>query len=520
CASNSIYSLNQQNFTPRLMQCCHSPNVCLAPLFPSNLYSMIPIGHVAFITEAVLSSAVVPEGTSHFVIENCTTLRVKSHTWEGHRYIQKVELFNITELIIESDAFSWNETLALDPNLLIGLTVNISNSTIPELPSFSFKGRLIDISLNNVNIGSVEAFAFASLHHTDKLELVNCVVKDFKAQAFKKFAVNRLHIIGGYFSGVVQSRTMLELEVKRDLFIDKLTVDTLKSSALIIQGPKTFRIRDSIFQIVEGEAFRIRTRGRTLIQNNVFVTLAKGAFATINADHFIVSREGLQDLRFENNTIQKFEDGCLIFDVNSYEPQLHHVILNESCSCSLLESWSVQLSLHSNQEQRKKRHNDPTNPANPFWCRNDNGHKNKPIYIRFYDFNEECVVSSGVYVFLIVIVTSALGLVVIILLVVFWWRRRRKNNQRRWINVPTSPNNQIAKSQKLNNKGNNVEKGNKREQDARITMVVPDGRTYRETELHVIVERTEPLLQPEYVDMIVNETNTKPEAKNYIETHH
>lgn len=35
-----------------------------------------------------------------------------------------------------------------------------------------------------------------------------------------------------------------------------------------------------------------------------------------------------------------------------------------------------------------------------------------------------------------------------------------------------------------------------RRDPASLRMVVPDGRTYRETELHVIVERAEPLNQP------------------------
>ena len=427
-----------------------------------------------------------------------------------------MDLFNIKELIIESDAFSWNETLAL--NFHLGLSVNIFNASIREIPSFSFKGHLTEITLSNVSVGSIQPFAFASLHHTEKLELLNCIVKEFKAQAFKKFAVNRLHITGGHFSGTVPSRTMLELEVRTDLSINKLTVDIIKSSALIIQGPKTFRLQDSVFQEVEGEAFYIKTRGKTLIQNNVFISLAKGAFLHINVNHFILSREGLQELRFENNTIQKFEDGCLIFNTTSYNPQIQHVVLNETCSCALLESWSSQLSLHSDPEQTRHKHDvDPSNPANPFWCRRE---ESKASYIRFYDFNGECVMSSGVYMFLIIIVSCSLAVVVVVLLIIFWCRRRRKNNKSRWINVPTSHTNYSAKSSQKLSKGNNVDKGNKHEQDSRYTMVVPDGRTYRETELHVIVERTEPLLEPDYVDTTVNERDVKSDGKKYIETHH
>ncbi|PSN38142.1 hypothetical protein C0J52_08235 [Blattella germanica] len=471
--------------------------------------------------ETVLNSTVVPEGISHLRIENCTTVRVKSHTWEGHRDIRTVELFNISQLIIENNSFSWNETIALDPYFHLGLSINIFNSTIPEIPSFSFKGRLSSISLNNVTVGKIHAFAFASLYHTDKLELVNCVVNSFEAQSFKKFGVHKLYITGGYFSGSVPSRTMLDLEVHSDLFIDKLKADTIRSSAFIIRKPKTLRLRDCFFKFVEGEAFHVKMRGKALIQNNVFLTLAKGAFAQINVDHFVINREGLQDLRFENNTIQHFEDGCLVFDTKSFEPQMEHIVLNQTCSCVLLDTWSTQLSIYSTDmhiEQNKNRlapHTDPSNPANPFWCW-QNGDQKSKSYVRFYDFSHQCVVTSGLYIFLIIIVTSALVLLGVILLVILWCRRRRAHNQKRWINVPTSPNSHNNKSQKLNYKSPGMDKVNKNDQDSRITMVVPDGRTYRETELHVIVERTEPLLEPEYVDTAINER----ENKNYIETHH
>jgi uncharacterized membrane protein len=138
-----------------------------------------------------------------------------------------------------------------------------------------------------------------------------------------------------------------------------------------------------------------------------------------------------------------------------------------------------------------------------FWCQQDTVEKNGRHYIKFKDFSQQCILISGLHMFIIITVTSALLLLVFVLLVIFLWHRYRSRHQRQWINVPTTSNND--KKKKKNNKGSNVEKISANGQDSRLTMVVPDGRTYKETELHVIIERTEPIVEHEYVDTAIDE---------------
>lgn len=449
--------------------------------------------------ELVLSPSVVPDGAASLRIENCSRVRVMSRTWERHREARHLEFVNIGELVIESNAFSWNETLALEPIPQTGLVVSIINSSIPEIPSYTFKGRLTSIVLRNVTIGTVRAFAFASLYYTEKLELTQCTVHNFEAQAFKKFSLDKLLISGGHFSGNIPSRTMVDIEVRSDLTIEKVLINNIRSFAFIIHGPKTFCLQDNYIDNVEGEAFYIIMHGKVIVQNNVFQKLSKGAFLRIGVDGYTLKMKDRQTMKFENNTIHNFEEGCLAFNRTSFIPLLDHILLNETCSCVLLESWNSQLNFHPIHHDSVPQ----TDLSDAFWCRKDEAIKYGENYINFQDFNQQCVLSTGAHVFLIVIIACSLALVAVILIVIVLCYRWRSRHQRRWINVPTTPHNDSKKA-----KTNNTVSGVKG-QDPRLSMVVPDGRTYRETELHVIVERTEPIAEHEFVDMTVDERALK-----------
>jgi len=415
--------------------------------------------------------------------------------------VRRVEFLNIEQLVIESNAFSWNETLALEPVPQSGLVVSIINCNVPEIPSYAFNGRLTGITLNTVNIGTIRAFAFATLYRTEKLELIECVVGNFEAQAFKKFSSEDLHIIGGHFSGSVPSRTWVDLEVYNELLIERVIIDTIHSSSFIIYGPKRFHLHGNHFVNMKGEAFRIRMRGKTLIRNNIFDTLAKGAFVGITVEDFTLKMEGIQVLQFENNTISHFEKGSLLFNVTSFEPKLERILINHTCSCTLLETWGAELNFYSSPGQYNSQQRDT--PSH-FWCQKHIAEENGGSFININDFSQGCILTSGLQTFLIIILTSSFVLLALILLIIVLWRRHRSRNQKRWINIPTdddSKNKKTDKNSKVQ-KSENI-------QDSRLAIIVPDGHTYRETELNVIVEQTEPIAGHEYIDTAIDERVTE-----------
>jgi len=443
----------------------------------------------------------VPESTVHLRIENCSRVHILPDVWLNHRGVRRVEFLNIEELVIESNAFSWNETLALEPVPQSGLVVSIVNCSIPEIPSYAFKGRLTGITLNTVTIGTIRAFAFATLHRTEKLELIECVVGNFEAQAFKKFSSENLHIIGGHFSGSVPSRTWVDLEVYNEFLIERVIIDTIHSSSFIIYGPKIFHLHGNHFVNMKGEAFHIRMRGKTLIRNNIFDSLAKGAFVSITVEDFTLKMEGIQVLQFENNTISHFQKGCLLFNVTSFEPKLDRILINHTCSCTLLETWGEELNFYSSPGQYNSQQQRDT--SSQFWCRKPTAEETGGSYINVNDFSQDCILTSGLQMFLIIIITSSLVLLALILLIIVLWRRHRSRNQKHWIYIPTASDDD-SKNKKTD-KNSKVQKKSENSQDPNLAIIVPDGRTYRETELNVIVEQTEPIVGHEYVDTAIDE---------------
>jgi hypothetical protein len=87
------------------------------------------------------------------------------------------------------------------------------------------------------------------------------------------------------------------------------------------------------------------------------------------------------------------------------------------------------------------------------------------------------------------------------------WRRHRSRNQTRWINIPTTSDKDTTN--KKTDKNSTVQKKSENPQDSRLAIIEPDGYTYRETELNVIVEQTEPIVGHEYVDTAIDERVTE-----------
>jgi hypothetical protein len=83
----------------------------------------------------------------------------------------------------------------------------------------------------------------------------------------------------------------------------------------------------------------------------------------------------------------------------------------------------------------------------------------------------------------------------------------RSRNQTRWINIQTTSD-KDSKNKKTD-KNSTVQKNSENSQDSRLAIIEPDGRTYRETELNVIVEQTEPIVGHEYVDTTIDERGTE-----------
>ena len=415
--------------------------------------------------------------------------------------LKSIDLMDIGNLSLMEQSFKLSQSSSR-------AKISITNAHIDVLPSFLFHGDVELISFKNVHIGQLNSFAFANLADTDELRIEDCTIDTIEEQAFKKFDVNYLRIIGGTFGSQVPSRTMNDIDVSKTFVLDGVTLGIVRSSAFVIKKPKTVAIQNCVIDTLEAEAFDINTRGAVFIKNNTFGNLATGAFLGIRADNeerslppsSVSGRTSLPDINFTNNSIVIFEEGSVMFDRGSYKPVLENVFINRTCECSLLSVWKNNVLNYTNVYSRfyngqsvALSSNGPPEPIeegpDTFLCAED-GTDNTAISFDDYEARNCALRSSIMFVALLVVALLVfIGLVTI--LVVWCCRRRRNGNQKRWISVPTNaPDVVTSKKNGVIGRDGNASTG---PVDSRITMVVPDGRLYRETEFHVIVEKAEPL---------------------------
>ena len=438
--------------------------------------------------------------TTRIVIKNCPNVFLTNHTLALMDGLVSVDLINITKLGLVRHSFKLSQKATK-------VYVTIRNSSLESLPSNVFHGGVENVLLEDVRFNQIMAFAFANLVDTNTITIKNCQIDTIEAQAFKKFDVKHLHIMGGTLGNEeVPSRTMNDIEVKDTFMLDGVRMGIVRSSAFIVRKPNTVTILNCDIDSLESQAFDIGTRGTVIIKNNTMRNVAFGAFLSIKTDQDSKPNiANLPSLMFKNNTLGSFEEGSLLFDRPSFRTELTNVLVNQQCDCNQLALWKSQILNYTNAHSRIVTYRDSTNIVAPplsmdsisedpetFLCVED---PETGLTSTFVEYElKNCALSGSILLLVLAISGLIFGLVVLACTCIYCCRRRGRDDSKRWISVPTTAPDVVSKSTNGNVIGgketSNTTGG---PVDSRITMVVPDGRLYRETEFHVIVEKAEPL---------------------------
>ncbi|XP_011639951.1 uncharacterized protein LOC105429005 [Pogonomyrmex barbatus] len=435
--------------------------------------------------------------TSRIAVSNCSSVILANSSLVSMTGLRSVDLVNVANLTLVRQSFELS-------SYSTRTRISVRNSSIDVMPSFVFRGDVEAITFENVRIGQLSAFSFANLVHTENLRLENCRVETTEAQAFKKFDVGYLHVIGGTFGDQMPSRTMNDIEVYHKFMLDGVKMGVVRSNAFIVRSPRTVAIQNCEIDNLESEAFDVTTHGAVIIKNNTFGSIGEGAFLGIRADRETrsppSSSSSMHDLIFKSNNVSSFEEGSLMFDRMSFRPEIDNLLISQPCDCQMLPVWKNNVLNYTNVYSRyyarqnslippQSQSQEPINETPETFLCLDGGMDGAPI--TFVDYEaRHCSLGGSMLVFILIIVGAILALIVCVCLIVWCCRRRRQNNRKKWISVPTNAPDVVSKKngvigREAATSGTPV--------DSRITMVVPDGRLYRETEFHVIVEKAEPL---------------------------
>lgn len=446
--------------------------------------------------------------TSRIVVSNCSSVILANSSLASMVGLRAIDLINVANLTLVRQSFE------LSPQST-RTWISVRNCSIDTMPSFVFRGDVEAIILENVRIGQLSAFSFANLVHTEKLRLENCRIESIEAQAFKKFDVGHLRVIGTRFGDQVPSRTMNDVEVYHTFMLDGVRMGTVRSEAFIVRSPRTVAIQNCVVESLESEAFDVTARGPVIVKNNTFGSLSVGAFLGVRADAEARTQPSLHDLIFKNNSVVNFEEGSIMFDRNSFRLELDNLLVGRSCDCRMLPVWKNNILNYTNLYARFYKQNTASSSSSSSFSSSSlllpvlvssqdtpinetpetflcyDGETSNGVAISFVEYEtRHCSLGGSVLVFVLVIAVLLLLSILIACLIVWCCRRRRRNSRKKWISVPMNAPDVVSKK---NGVIGREAAALATPVDSRITMVVPDGRLYRETEFHVIVEKAEPL---------------------------
>ncbi|BET00259.1 Hypothetical protein NTJ_13077 [Nesidiocoris tenuis] len=406
----------------------------------------------------------LPTTIGTIVIENCTKVMVASLALEKVTPLRSLTLINIGTIYLDEEAFSWGTSKILEQYSDPGIDVRITNSTIVAIPQYAFKGHLNSVVLDRVKISTVMALAFSNIAGMEKLEITNCAIEAVEQQAFKKFIVGNLKFSGGSIE-VMPSYSLTGITVKGSLVMEDMHIGYVRSSAIKVEGPRVFELSNCVIDHLEGDAFRVTTTGPVYINHNSLPDLAYGVFGGISVDPRYVAVAQRQELFFENNTLYRFSDSALLFNTSGLKPKLSHIMIDRPCSCNEFQYWTSKLVKF-------------TTPPNPLrleraiWCSKGHG-----LSALVEDEERKNCLTSSVHTTLImfVILMTLISLLLVCSVGLYFYRRHTK----KYMNVPTNDgaNNRLSV---LSTNSNHI-------------IVIPEGRVYRETELHVVEEHLTPI---------------------------
>lgn len=320
------------------------------------------------------------------------------------------------------------------PSLKIGIT----NSKVSVISSHTFAGRLNEILFDGGVIENIQPIAFGNLLQTENIIFRNTIIKRIDVQAFKKFSAENIELTG-VISSVVPSRTFSNITVYGDFKIDNCTFGDLYSGSFAINNPKLFQVTRTNISTLHGEAFKVVSRGSVIFRNNWFGVVNDGAFQGI----LLKKDEVLNDILFvfDSNTFSSLSRYSL--NIPEFNVKFVNVYLEEPCDCKVLDRKIKESAYYAD-----------------IMCLYENHYTT----LKHYKFNM-CSVITNYYITIIIVSIVTTLVIVIVAALIFYYRffyRRKK----------------YGSKEKMKNGGN-------------LSLIVPDGRTYRETELHVIVEKTD-----------------------------
>ncbi|CAH2036095.1 unnamed protein product, partial [Iphiclides podalirius] len=374
----------------------------------------------------------VPSTATGIIIDGCARVHFLSDTVRGLVQLRSVEIRNVAHAVVDARALAW-APFAADSEMNPGIRILIHNSTVNEIASHAVQGRVNDVVISDSRIDNLKPFAFSSLTGVKNVELTNNVFGNIEIQAFKKFSTLNFVLKGGSI-GFVPSRFLSDVEINNLFRMEGVTVDRLSSLSFLVSSPKRVLIESNLIDSVDGDAFRLTSRGPITFRNNTINALRKGAVFGFAVEADVVATLGRQELLLDNNTVTYLTPSSLLYNRTALTLRVDGLNINVTCDCELAERW---------RQVAKEQ-----GGIISCWYALEGHYMSLPTYV-----DSRC--GSFKQNFWIYVVVGLLMVAVAAAVAIFFIVKRDNEKKKK------------------------------------LQIVMPDGKTYRETEFHIVVERAE-----------------------------
>lgn len=377
-------------------------------------------------------------------IKNCNRLHIGNKAIHALRNLRNIEISEVKSLQLDEYSLFWDnyvsqyeDRIHIAVNMLPSVRISIKDTHIDQIASYSFQGRLSEIEFDGVTVENMAEFAFSSLLQNVNIRFKNVAIRNVHLQAFKKFSTENL-LLSNVAADFLPSRTFTDITVNRNFIIENCTFKTVRPSAFIVNNPVYFEVRNSRFEQLDGEAFRVMTRGSVSFKNNVFNVTNDGAFRGI-----VLTREESMNehfITFDSNTFYVLTRDSLT--TQDLTPRFVQIFLNVECDCKTISNVFKNSEFYDEIQCLSPR-------------------DGQPMTFRNFESYECSLITSHATVIIVLGVVLILIILIVTALVVYYKKVHNSDKYGR----------------------------NKESKNGKLSLIVPDGKTYRETEVHVIVEK-------------------------------
>ncbi|EDS38191.1 conserved hypothetical protein [Culex quinquefasciatus] len=371
--------------------------------------------------------------TTEIELVNCKSLLIKSDTFLGLFGLSRLSIINVENLILEPGALNFARN---DP--AARLKISFINNLIEELPSNLISGPIHEIALVRCRIGVFRPFSVANIgDRLETLRMGETFINRIERHAFKRFNVNNILLEGSKFVAPISSQSFYEVDVQERFDIRNCSFYQLMPSAFTMKNVTHLQIQNSEFEKIDGESLNLQIRKSVRITGNYFNKINDAAFIAISLDSSYFSRNSQKPaLQFSNNRIGQLDQSNALRFSDDFNLQLEGVHIAHGISCNDVVSLE--------QSSLFKSH-----PNDIFFSTSGAGNEFKS----FNDIRRVQCLENNFWLYLIIGVTVGAIVLVLICSIVSWYCLAQRRKKLRALEV-----------------------------------VMPEPRTYRETQIVMQIE--------------------------------